>query len=207
MNNITNNKIAISGIVKNKPSLHHEMYGEKFYQLTVDVNRLSESKDTLEAIVSERILFDTISEGDKIYLSGQIRTFNNVEEEKKHLKVYLFVEEYKALKAEESTGLNSVKLSGFICREPRYRKLESGREVTDVILAVNRGFKKSDYIPTILWGRNAAYVKSLAVGTEIEITGRFQSREYIKLVGENKVSLITHEVSTSKVVLKKKEEQ
>lgn len=168
------NGIKLSGLVKCEPELTHEIYGEKFYKFYIEVDRLSGRKDVIPCNISETIV-GKVRENEKITVIGEIRT-RNIEHRK--LDVFVF-----ATDIQEFDGYNNnyAVLDGYICKKPIYRTTPNGREITDFILANNRkSFKKSDYIPSIAWGRNAVRVSYAELGDELKVTGRFQSREYIK---------------------------
>lgn len=168
------NGIKLSGLVKCEPELTHEIYGEKFYKFYIEVDRLSGRKDVIPCNISETIV-EKVRENEKITVIGEIRT-RNIEHRK--LDVFVF-----ATDIQEFDGYNNnyAVLDGYICKKPIYRTTPNGREITDFILANNRKtFKKSDYIPSIAWGRNAVRVSYAELGDEVKVTGRFQSREYVK---------------------------
>lgn len=168
------NEIKLSGIVKFAPEFTHEIYGEKFYKFYIEVDRLSGRKDVLPCNISETIVKKVV-EGEKITVIGEIRT-RNIEHKK--LDVFVFVTD-----VQEFDGYNSnyAFLNGYICKKPTYRLTPNGRQITDFLLANNRkNFNKSDYIPSIAWGRNAIRVADAELGDELKVEGRFQSREYVK---------------------------
>lgn len=173
------NQVALVGVIDSELIYDHTMYSEKFYKTTLTVKRDSGKADTVPLLVSERVM-DAGSSlvGACIHISGEFRSYNQHDEDKSRLKLYVFVNELEILS--ESANINDVFLEGYICKPPTYRHTPLGREIADVILAVNRGFNKSDYIPCILWGRNAYYVRGLSVGDSIRVAGRIQSREYVK---------------------------
>lgn len=173
------NQVNLVGVINSELKYDHEMYGEKFYMTTVAVTRDSGRTDIIPLLISERVMNEGSSlNGACVHIAGEFRSYNKHDENKSSLKLYVFVNELEILS--ESANVNDVFLEGYICKPPTYRHTPLGREIADVILAVNRGFNKSDYIPCILWGRNAYYVKSLSVGDSIRVAGRIQSREYTK---------------------------
>ncbi|MBQ7227577.1 MAG: single-stranded DNA-binding protein [Clostridia bacterium] len=183
-NQVTTNRVILCGIVESEPTLSHELYGEGFYEFSLSVPRLSEQRDVIPVTVAERVLLgSTIRAGDTIALEGQFRSYNKVIESHSKLMLTVFVKEFLD-PAECGTNPNSVELIGYVCKEPIYRTTPLSREICDLLVAVNRAFNKSDYIPCIAWGRNARYGKMLSVGTKLIINGRIQSRQYVKKLSE-----------------------
>ena len=186
----------------------HEVFGEGFYMVELAVNRLSNYADYIPLMVSERLI-DTEQDytGQYIHVSGQFRSYNRHEEKKNRLVLSVFVRELEFLdELDESEKTNQIFLDGYICKEPIYRKTPLGREIADVLLAVNRSYGKSDYIPCICWGRNARYASGFEVGSHIQILGRIQSREYVKRISEDQTERrVAYEVSVSKVEMLEKE--
>lgn len=197
--NITNS-ITVSGKILTDFVLSHEVYGEKFYSFYIENRRLSDAVDILPVIISERLLIDECyAVGDNVLIEGQIRSHNNFDGIKTHLKLSIFV---KSIMPTEETGnpVNRIMLDGFICKKPVYRTTPFGREIADILLAVNRAYGKSDYIPAICWGRNAKFASNLEVGTNISLSGRMQSRDYQKRLDDGEVITKTaYEVSASKI--------
>lgn len=194
-----NNKVFISGEMVSEPVFSHEVYGEGFYDIFVSVKRLSGQCDCLPVTISERLLTDkAIKVGDTINALGQFRSYNKLVDGKSKLMLTVFVRElfdYSIIK-----NPNTIVLSGYVCKQPVYRTTPFNREIADVLIAVNRSYNKSDYIPCIAWGRNARFAKNLAVGEKIAICGRIQSREYQKRISEEEVKVMTaYEVSISKL--------
>ena len=176
------------------------MFGEGFYNFDMEVVRLSDSKDILSITISERIM-DGIdfSIGSEIMLEGQLRSYNKIVDGRNKLILTVFARNVM-LCTEKSKNPNEIYLDGYICKQPLYRTTPFGREIADVLLAVNRAYNKSDYIPTIAWGRNSRFCKNLQVGDNIRVWGRLQSREYQKKISENeKVTKVAYEVSVSKM--------
>jgi len=200
----TTNLIEIRGQVVSEFSFSHEVYGEGFYNFYIEVPRLSETSGILMVTVSER-LESHIPEGAYVSVIGQVRSYNNYvqEENRNKLIITVFAREIEELNDIEEIRMknpNSVYLNGFICKEPVFRKTPFGREIADLLLAVNRSYNKSDYIPCILWGRNARFVSGLSVGDNIKISGRMQSRLYQKKYENGDiVEKTAFEVSVSKV--------
>lgn len=182
----------------------HEIFGEGFYMIDVKVPRLSESSDIIPLMVSERLIdVEEDYKGLNITVQGQFRSYNRHEERKNRLVLSVFAREIEFVdETPESTKTNQIYLDGYICKEPIYRKTPLGREIADLLLAVNRPYGKSDYIPCICWGRNARFASGFTVGTRCEIWGRIQSREYIKKISEEDAQKrVAYEVSVSKLEL------
>ncbi|MCM1569353.1 MAG: single-stranded DNA-binding protein [Roseburia sp.] len=207
---IENNQVTVMGEIVSDFTYSHEIYGEGFYMVDVKVKRLSDSYDIIPVMVSERLM--DVSEnfhGMLICVNGQFRSYNRHEERKNRLVLSVFAREVTFLEElEESSRTNQIYLDGYICKEPVYRKTPLGREIADVLLAVNRPYGKSDYIPCICWGRNARYASSFKVGERCAIWGRIQSREYMKKLDEDNVEKrVAFEVSVSKLELLFAEEE
>ena len=201
---IENNQVTIMGEVISDFSYSHEIFGEGFYMVDVRVQRLSESFDIIPIMVSERLLdVNADYKGMFISVSGQFRSYNRHEERKNRLVLSVFAREVEFVdEVEESARTNQIYLDGFICKEPIFRKTPLGREIADLLLAVNRPYGKSDYIPCICWGRNARYANNFKVGERCAIWGRIQSREYMKKLDEENVEKrVAFEVSVSKLEL------
>ena len=194
-----NNKVFISGEMVSEPVFSHEVYGEGFYEISVLVKRLSGQGDVLPVTISERLITDkALKVGDTINALGQYRSYNKLIDGKSKLMLTVFARElydYSIIK-----NPNSIVLSGYICKPPIYRTTPFNREIADILIAVNRSYNKSDYIPCIAWGRNARFAKNLEVGEKIAISGRIQSREYQKRINDDDIKVLTaYEVSISKL--------
>ena len=221
-----NNCLVLAGKITSEKKFSHEIYGESFYVFNLEVPRLSGNADTIPVTISERIIsgFD-LSLGKNVAIEGQFRSYNSYETERNRLVLTVFAKEIKevveenldteyaeekrAEKPEEETS-NQVVLKGYVCKKPIYRQTPFGREISDVLLAVNRAYNKSDYIPCIAWGRNARFCENMPVGTEVKISGRVQSRTYEKKLGEEVVEKrVAYEVSVGslEVVDKEKEQE
>lgn len=182
-----NNVVNLRGELDNKLEFSHEIFGEKFYNMKIKINRLSDSFDILPMTVSERLLQDIdLDKQNLVNVVGQLRSYNKTLNNKNRLVLTVFVREIKSID-EENKDPNSIFLDGYVCKEPVYRKTPLGREITDLLVAINRPYNKSDYIPSIVWGRNAKFTKNLKVGDRIQLWGRVQSREYEKKIDENNV--------------------
>ena len=199
-NLMLNNKIYLEGTVVSKLSFSHEMYGEGFYNFELEVMRLSDTKDILNITVSERIITDMeLTIGKDIIVEGQLRSYNKFMDGANKLILTVFARNIEPCLV-RSKNPNEIFLDGFICKEPVYRTTPFGREIADVLLAVNRAYNKSDYIPTIAWGRNSRFCQNLSVGDNIRVWGRLQSREYQKKVSDTEViKKVAYEVSISKM--------
>ena len=181
------NKIVLAGLVTEEPIFSHEVHGEKFYRFRLLSSRKSGNCDVLVCIVPE-IIKNGINEGNMVKVFGEIRTRNVHENDKNHLEITVFVKEVLLYEEDE----NNVELDGFICKEPTYRETPFGRQITDLMVASNREYFKSDYIPCIAWGRNAIRTSEFNVGTRVKVLGRLQSREYKKKIDDE-----TYEVRTA----------
>ena len=200
-----NNIITLVGTIVSERTFSHEVYGEGFYSFNLEVPRLSENSDIIPVTVSERILSDEFKIGEKVVIDGQFRSYNNYENEKNKLVLTVFVKDIKILTEEmEIANPNEICLTGFICKKPIYRTTPFGREIADILLAVNRAYNKSDYIPCIAWGRNARFCQNIEVGEKVKLWGRIQSRTYEKKFedGTSEVRR-AYEVSVSKMEIEK----
>lgn len=199
-NAVSNNKVFLCGTVETDPVYSHELYGEGFYEFNLKVPRLSQQNDMIPITVSERILAEKqIKTGEKVAINGQFRSYNKVIDEKSKLMLTVFVRDFCDISDDNP---NIVELSGYICKAPIYRTTPFNREICDLLIAVNRAYNKSDYIPCIAWGRNARFVKSIDVGQKIVISGRIQSREYIKKISETEAETrVAYELSINKISL------
>ena len=201
---IENNQVVIMGEIVSDFVFSHEIFGEGFYMVDVNVPRLSDSSDIIPLMVSERLIdVNEDYKGLNIMVQGQFRSYNRHEERKNRLVLSVFAREIEFVdETPESSKTNQIYLDGYICKEPIYRKTPLGREIADLLLAVNRPYGKSDYIPCICWGRNARFASNFSVGTRCEIWGRIQSREYMKRLSEDDAEKRTaYEVSVSKLEL------
>ena len=201
---LNNNQVIVAGEIASDFTFSHEIFGEGFYMVDLVVARLSDTYDVIPLMVSDR-LFDVENShiGEKVVARGQFRSYNKHEETRNRLILSVFVREISVLDDEEGEAENKpnqIYLDGYICKEPVYRMTPLGREIADVLLAVNRPYGKSDYIPCICWGRNARYASNFDVGEHVRIFGRIQSREYVKKLSETQTETrIAYEVSVSKL--------
>jgi single-stranded DNA-binding protein len=199
---IENNQVSIVGEVMSPFTFSHEVFGEGFYTADITVKRLSDSEDLIPVMVSERLVDVTEDlTGATVRVAGQFRSYNQHEEHKNRLVLSVFVREVSFVEEEvDGAKTNTILLDGYICKRPIYRKTPLGREIADLLLAVNRPYGKSDYIPCICWGRNARFASSFEVGEHVQILGRIQSREYVKKLTETETEKrIAYEVSVSKL--------
>ena len=214
-NYLENNYLTLVGKVTGEKTFSHEIYGEKFYRFTLSIPRLSGNADIIPITISERLITDeTLKEGKKLLIKGQFRSYNSFENEKNKLILTVFAKDVQELpEAENENGeeeeiskkdemTNEVVLIGFVCKKPIYRQTPFGREIADLLLAVNRAYNKSDYIPTIAWGRNARFCQNIEVGAQVKIIGRVQSRQYEKKHEDGTVEAkIAYEVSVCSLEL------
>ena len=207
---IENNQVTIMGEVASQFTFSHEVFGEGFYMVEVLVKRLSNSDDRIPLMISERLI-DVHQDytGEYIMVTGQFRSYNHHDEQKNRLVLSVFVREVTFVEEElDGAKTNSIFLDGYICKTPIYRKTPLGREIADLLLAVNRPYGKSDYIPCICWGRNARFAGNLEIGSRIQLIGRIQSREYQKRVSENElIRRVAYEVSVNKLEFHEKDEE
>ena len=206
-NYLENNYLTLVGEVTGEKRFSHEIYGESFYVFNLSIPRLSGNSDIIPITVSERLIKeDTLMEGKKLLVKGQFRSYNSYENEKNRLILTVFAkdiieveennEEEENEMVKKDTITNEVVLVGYICKKPIYRQTPFGREISDLLLAVNRAYNKSDYIPCIAWGRNARFCQNLEVGTEVKVVGRVQSRNYEKKHEDGTVETrVAYEVS------------
>jgi single-stranded DNA-binding protein len=211
-NVLENNVVTISGKIVSGAEFSHDVYGESFYSFAINVPRLSKSSDKLVITISERLINkEELEVGKSVEINGQFRSYNNYNSKGSKLLLTIFARDIVFLDTEtviSNANANQIILNGFICKKPIYRTTPFGREISDILLAVNRHYNKSDYIPCITWGRNARYCENLKVGDNIKIWGRIQSREYQKKLDNGDVlNRMAYEVSISKMeILEKKEE-
>lgn len=207
---IENNQVQIMGEIVSQFTFSHQVFGEGFYLVDVCVKRLSESEDIIPVMISERLVDVTQDyEGEYILVTGQFRSYNRHEEKKNRLVLSVFAREITFVEEEDdSVKSNQIYLDGYICKPPVYRKTPLGREIADLLIAVNRPYGKSDYIPCICWGRNARYCRDLEISQFMSVNGRLQSREYQKRIDTETVETrIAYEVSTAKLCLEQEESE
>jgi len=213
-NYLENNHLTLVGKVTSDKIFSHEIYGESFYIFNLEVPRLSETTDIIPITVSERLLTDLdLTIGKELIVEGQFRSYNTYENERSRLVLTVFAKEVKEREIQEVDNeeeqqvevSNEVTLIGYICKKPIYRKTPFGREIADILLAVNRAYNKSDYIPCIAWGRNARFCENLEVGTAVKVIGRVQSRNYEKKHEDGTVeNRVAYEVSVASMEIVEK---
>ncbi len=206
-NYLENNYLTLVGKVTGEKKFSHEIYGESFYVFNLEIPRLSGNSDIIPITVSERLIKEeTLQEGKKLLVKGQFRSYNSYEEGKNRLILTVFAKDIIELEENENEEenemvkkdiiTNEVVLIGYICKKPIYRQTPFGREISDILLAVNRAYNKSDYIPCIAWGRNARFCQNLEVGVQVKIVGRVQSRTYEKKYEDGTVETrVAYEIS------------
>ena len=200
---LQNNQAAVIGEIESEFVLSHEIYAEKFYTCTLKIPRLSGTYDSVRVMISERLIMDgEYSVGDTVEITGQFRSYNSYENGDNRLLLTVFAKDIRHADTDESKNPNTLYLNGYICKPPIYRTTPFGREITDLLIAVNRNYNKSDYIPIIAWGRNARFAKNLKVGDNVKIWGRIQSRTYQKRLSEDEaVTKTAYEVSINRMEL------
>ncbi len=206
-NYLENNYLTLVGKVTGEKRFSHEIYGERFYVFNLEIPRLSGNSDIIPITVSERLIKEeTLQEGHQLLVKGQFRSYNSYENEKNRLILTVFAKDIVEVEEKEEdeenemvkkdTITNEVVLVGYICKKPIYRQTPFGREISDLLLAVNRAYNKSDYIPCIAWGRNARFCQDIEVGTQVKVVGRVQSRQYEKKHDDGTVEVrVAYEVS------------
>lgn len=198
--NISNNQVFLSGRIVGEPTYSHTMFDEKFYEFKLAVKRTSGTEDILPICVSDYLLNGCLGDDDYISIKGQFRSYNKVVDDKNKLMLTIFAQDI--LTIDDKANPNVAEFTGYICKTPIYRKTPLDREICDLMIAVNRNYNKSDYIPCIVWGRNAKFASHLNVGEQVKITGRIQSREYQKNLPDNTViTKIAYEVSVSRIIV------
>ena len=215
---LENNYLTLVGKVTGENKFSHEIYGERFYIFNLSIPRLSGNADIIPITTSERLLKeDTLTEGKKLLIKGQFRSYNSYENEKNRLILTVFAKDLQEIEEEPEEEnemvrkdiiTNEVVLIGYICKKPIYRQTPFGREIADILLAVNRAYNKSDYIPCIAWGRNARFCQNLEVGAQVKLVGRVQSRTYEKKHEDGtSETRVAYEVSVGSLeVIEEKEE-
>lgn len=207
---ITNNQAQVTGVIADEFTFNHEIYAEKFYTFTLNIPRLSGTDDSVRVMISERLLAgENFSVGDSVEIDGQFRSYNSYEPTgENRLVLTIFAKDIRPDTNEKNHNPNMLYLNGFICKAPVYRTTPFGREITDLLIAVNRSYNKSDYIPVIAWGRNARYAKTLNVGDNVRVWGRIQSRNYQKRISDEEVITKTaYEVSVNRMELVSDEDE
>ncbi len=201
-NTLESNKVSVTGVINSEFKFSHAVFGENFYTASLSVKRLSGNVDIIPLMVSERLI-DVANDysGYTIEVDGQFRSYNHYDGQKNRLVLSVFAQNVQFLEGfTDCVGTNQIVLDGYVCKEPIYRKTPLGREIADILLAVNRDYRKGDYIPCIAWGRNARFASRFEIGTRVRICGRIQSREYSKKVSDDEFEVRTaYEVSIMKM--------
>ncbi|MBS6507144.1 single-stranded DNA-binding protein [Paraclostridium bifermentans] len=194
------NIVNLRGELEEELTFSHEIFGEKFYSARIKIHRLSDTYDVLPITISERLLEEVnLNENNLVDLVGQLRSYNKNIDNKNKLVLTVFAREIKVVDG-EAKDPNNIFLDGYICKDPIYRKTPLGREIADLLVAINRPYNKSDYIPSIVWGRNAKFAKNLKVGDRVQMWGRVQSRDYEKKLESGETEKrVAYEVSISKI--------
>ena len=194
------NIVNLRGELGEELAFSHEIFGEKFYSAKIKIHRLSDTYDILPITISERLLQEIdLNKNNLVDVVGQLRSYNKNIDNRNKLVLTVFARELNLVK-EEAKDPNSIFLDGYICKDPIYRKTPLGREITDLLVAINRPYNKSDYIPSIVWGRNAKFAKNLEVGDRVQMWGRVQSRDYEKKLEDGTIDKrVAYEVSISKI--------
>lgn len=201
-----NNRVTVSGEVASEPKFSHEVYGENFFEFDLKITRLSDTYDIVPITISEKLMYgNDIRVGNLISGNGQFRSYNKLEDGKSKLILTVFLRDLVPYDSCENPNL--IEITGYVCKEPVFRVTPFKREICDVLLAVNRTYNKSDYLPCIAWGRNARFVRDFHVGDRVIVSGRIQSREYQKKIGEEIVTRTAYEVSLCRVELDREEER
>lgn len=202
-NNLSNNQAEVTGVIDSDFVFNHEIYGEKFYTFTIKIPRLSGTFDSIRIMISERLILDgEYNISDTVTINGQFRSYNSYENGENRLLLTVFAKDIFHADEDSVKNPNALYLDGYICKEPVYRTTPFGREITDILIAVNRSYNKSDYIPIIAWGRNARFAKNLNVGDNVKIWGRIQSRNYQKRISDDEtVTKTAYEVSINRMEL------
>ena len=200
-NVIESNQVTVIGEIITVFTFSHEVFGEGFYMVDISVKRLSEQVDIVPLMISERLIdVEANYTGCTVEVQGQFRSYNRREETKNRLLLSVFVREIHFVKEfTDYTKTNQIYLQGYICKAPAYRKTPLGREIADLLLAVNRPYGKSDYIPCIAWGRNARYASGFSAGDYVAVSGRIQSRKYVKRLKDREEMRTAYEVSIGKI--------
>nr|WP_289290400.1 single-stranded DNA-binding protein [Sporofaciens musculi] len=206
---IESNQVSIMGDIVSPFVFKCETHGTKFYKAKVNVRRNSGEIDILPLVISDELV-DTSQEytGQFVLINGQYRSYNQQDGDKRRLKLFIFGQGVELIGKEPDTAAaNHIFLDGYICKEPLYRETPLGRRITDILLAVNRPYGESDYIPCICWGKGAELAAGLEVGAHVQIVGRIQSREYMKKLTETEAEKrIAYEVSVKSILLVNEEE-
>ncbi|MBR2045253.1 MAG: single-stranded DNA-binding protein [Agathobacter sp.] len=204
MDAFRNNEVILQGLVISDLEYSHEVFGEKFYSFLLGVKRLSDTSDCIPIMISENFIEDDMLQvGDYIHIIGRFSSYNLHQEERNKLLLYVAVQGIEVLEnTQEYEFINNIFLDGYVCKKPTYRQTPLGRNISDLLIAANRSYGKSDYLPAICWSNNACWASCLEVGTHIQIKGRIQSRVYVKKLGEEEIEeRVAYEISVSKLTI------
>ena len=197
---MNNNKVHLKGKIVSKPRLSHQVFDEDFYEIDLEVNRLSDSKDIIPVTISSKLMNKNDFEiGNMLSISGQFRSYNKQVDGKSKLVLTVFARDIMD-SSKDDENPNTIELIGFVCKAPIFRTTPFKREICDILIAVNRAYNKSDYLPCIAWGRNARYASSILVGEKVSIFGRIQSRNYEKKLESGEIEKkVAYEISITKI--------
>lgn len=195
---MNNNTVYLTGVIAAEPVYSHQVFGEGFYESLIEVERLSEQKDLIPITISDRLIDGgTFEIGSRIALMGQFRSYNKLIDGRSKLMLTVFVRE---LTEESDENVNRIDINGFVCKTPIFRTTPFKREIADILIAVNRSYNKSDYLPCIAWGRNARFASGLSVGAKVNLSGRIQSREYQKILESGEIETrVAYEISVNRI--------
>lgn len=198
---MNNNRVFLTGKIVTEPRFSHESFGEAFYEVDLEVERLSQNVDIIPITISEKLMTnDAVAIGKEVSIKGQFRSYNKSDSVKSHLMLTVFVRE--VCQPQRDMSSNIIEMTGYVCKSPVYRTTPFKREICDVLIAVNRAYNKSDYIPCIAWGRNARFIKDAQVGDKVSLVGRIQSRVYQKRLENGDIEDRTaYEVSVGRIAL------
>jgi primosomal replication protein N len=193
------NRVYLYGMVVSETTARHEFYGEDFCDLQLSVKRLSSIVDIIPVTIEKSIVEkEKIVLGSHIAIVGEFRSYNKIENNRSRLMLSVFANAVTTEVNEDNP--NIIELSGYICKMPIYRTTPFNREIADILVAVNREYNKTDYLPTIAWGRNARFAKTMNVGDHINISGRIQSREYQKRLDSGMTETrVAYEISINRM--------
>ena len=195
--NISRNIAQLCGVIASAPVFSHSVTGESFYTFPLEVARLSGATDKINIIVRDELMESVaLNEAEKLCVKGELRSFNNKSGEGAKLVITVFAKELYLC---DDDDLNEVHLVGTLCKKPNLRMTPMGRDICDLMLAVNRRYGRSDYLPCITWGLKARETAEWDTGTMVTLDGRIQSRSYVKIVGGDPVEKTAFEVSVTDI--------
>ena len=194
----TTNQAVFCGYMTKKPEFSHENHGRRFFRFLLEIPRLSGTEDLLPVVAAEELLAGAEADGGALRVTGQIRTFNSRTGEGRKLIISIFADTIEPCDGEPE---NTVILAGAVCKAPILRRTPLGRDICDIMLAVSRKYHRTDYIPCILWGKTAQETAGLTVGSRLELHGRLQSRNYLKVLTDRTEERTAYEVSVMEAFL------